>query len=209
MVAYLTGREDEGFDAWERSHRAHLADGGCPPSRSGRVAVRTRRRPSGRACRVRPRGDVRGAVPDPELATLARVGEGRCLIYLGQLVERIARLDEAMVGVSATELSPAPVGDTYCTAIEACRAWRADRHVIRRRHCGGRRRRLRTWLSSRWRLGGRCMLRAIARRSECKRVRRDVPWVRPEACRTWPRNHRACRRLGSAVPQWGSRARFE
>ena len=57
---------------------------------------------------------------DPELTTLARIGQGRCLIYVGQIHEGIALLDEAMVAVGAREISPIAVGDSYCTVIEGC-----------------------------------------------------------------------------------------
>jgi DNA-binding CsgD family transcriptional regulator/tetratricopeptide (TPR) repeat protein len=57
---------------------------------------------------------------DPELVALARVGEGRCLIYRGEIAEGMALLDEAMVAVTAHEVSPAAVGDLYCTVIEGC-----------------------------------------------------------------------------------------
>jgi DNA-binding CsgD family transcriptional regulator/tetratricopeptide (TPR) repeat protein len=57
---------------------------------------------------------------DPELGALARVGQGRCLIYLGEIAEGMALLDEAMVAVTAEEVSPTAVGDLYCTVIEGC-----------------------------------------------------------------------------------------
>lgn len=57
---------------------------------------------------------------DPDLATLARTGQGRALIYLDEVVEGVALLDEAMVAVTCGEVSPVIVGDTYCTVIEAC-----------------------------------------------------------------------------------------
>ena len=57
---------------------------------------------------------------DPELVALARVGQGRCLIYRGEIAEGMALLDEAMVAVTAQEVSPAAVGDLYCTVIEGC-----------------------------------------------------------------------------------------
>jgi DNA-binding CsgD family transcriptional regulator/tetratricopeptide (TPR) repeat protein len=57
---------------------------------------------------------------DPELVALARVGQGRCLIYLGDIAEGMALLDEAMVAITAQEVSPAAVGDLYCTVIEGC-----------------------------------------------------------------------------------------
>ncbi|MGH9086322.1 MAG: helix-turn-helix transcriptional regulator [Acidimicrobiales bacterium] len=57
---------------------------------------------------------------DPELRALAAIGQGRCLIYLGELAEGLALLDEAMVSVEADELSPVVAGDAYCTVIDAC-----------------------------------------------------------------------------------------
>ena len=56
----------------------------------------------------------------PELVALARVGHGRCLLYLGEITEGMALLDEAMVAISAQEVSPIAVGDLYCTVIEGC-----------------------------------------------------------------------------------------
>jgi DNA-binding CsgD family transcriptional regulator/tetratricopeptide (TPR) repeat protein len=55
-----------------------------------------------------------------ELIALARIGEGRMLIYLGDLPEGMALLDEAMVAIEAGELSPFATGDAYCTVIDAC-----------------------------------------------------------------------------------------
>lgn len=57
---------------------------------------------------------------DAELTTLARVGQGRCLIYVGRIDEGVALLDEAMVAVGAQEISAIAVGDAYCTVIEGC-----------------------------------------------------------------------------------------
>jgi DNA-binding CsgD family transcriptional regulator len=57
---------------------------------------------------------------DPVLTSLARVGEGRCLVYSGELTRGVALLDEAMVSVVADEVSPVAVGDVYCTVIDAC-----------------------------------------------------------------------------------------
>ena len=59
-----------------------------------------------RRCGARPTG-FREAVGigeryrDPELTALARIGDGRCLIYLGEIDEGVALLDEAMVAVGA------------------------------------------------------------------------------------------------------------
>jgi hypothetical protein len=57
---------------------------------------------------------------EAELTTLARIGQGRCAIYLGDAAEGVALLDEAMVAVTAREVSPIAVGDAYCTVIEGC-----------------------------------------------------------------------------------------
>ncbi len=65
-------------------------------------------------------GQIGERFGDAELVTLARVGVGRCLIYMGDIAEGVGLLDEAMVAVTARELSPIAVGDVYCTVIEAC-----------------------------------------------------------------------------------------
>src|SRR5262249_12544293 len=55
-----------------------------------------------------------------ELVTLARIGEGRMLIYFGEIADGVALLDEAMVSIEARELSTMSTGDAYCTVIDAC-----------------------------------------------------------------------------------------
>jgi len=57
---------------------------------------------------------------DRDLATLARAGRGQALLRLGETVEGVALLDEAMVAVEAGEVSPIMVGSIYCAVIEAC-----------------------------------------------------------------------------------------
>jgi DNA-binding NarL/FixJ family response regulator len=84
-------------------------------------------------CRIFADGDVAGARDafaraskiadrwgDQELHILAGIGEGRCLIYLGELEDGVALLDEAMIAVEAGELSAIVAGDVYCTVIDAC-----------------------------------------------------------------------------------------
>lgn len=55
-----------------------------------------------------------------DLVTLARCGEARMLIYLGEIAAGMALLDEATVSIEAGELSPLATGDAYCTVIDAC-----------------------------------------------------------------------------------------
>jgi DNA-binding CsgD family transcriptional regulator len=55
-----------------------------------------------------------------ELVTIARIAEGRMMIYLGEVVAGISLLDEAMVSIEAHELTPFWTGDAYCTVIDAC-----------------------------------------------------------------------------------------
>lgn len=57
---------------------------------------------------------------DPDLVTLARHGQGRALIRLGQTGEGMALLDELMVAVTTGEVSPIVVGDVYCGVLSAC-----------------------------------------------------------------------------------------
>jgi tetratricopeptide (TPR) repeat protein len=56
-----------------------------------------------------------------DLAALARQGEGRCLLHLGDIAQGVSLLDEAMVAVTAGEVSPSATGGVYCSVIEACR----------------------------------------------------------------------------------------
>jgi DNA-binding NarL/FixJ family response regulator len=65
-------------------------------------------------------GKIGARFAQREIVTLARIGEGRMLIYLGEIADGMARLDEAMVSIEARELSPMTTGDAYCTVIDAC-----------------------------------------------------------------------------------------
>lgn len=57
---------------------------------------------------------------DPDLVACARHLQGRALLRQGSLPDGLALLDEAMVAVTAGELSPIVTGLVYCSVIEAC-----------------------------------------------------------------------------------------
>ena len=65
-------------------------------------------------------GALAGRGADPDLLTLARMGRGQALIGLGSVPEGVAHIDEAIVAVTAGEVSPLVMGIVYCAAIEAC-----------------------------------------------------------------------------------------
>lgn len=58
---------------------------------------------------------------DRDLEVLARHGQGRALIRMGEIADGVALLDEAMIAVESGEISAAFAGDIYCSVIEACR----------------------------------------------------------------------------------------
>jgi DNA-binding CsgD family transcriptional regulator len=57
---------------------------------------------------------------DRDLATLGALGHGQSLVALGRTAEGAADLDEAIVAISADEVSPVVTGIVYCAAIETC-----------------------------------------------------------------------------------------
>jgi DNA-binding CsgD family transcriptional regulator len=57
---------------------------------------------------------------DQDLVTLARVGQSRALLWLGDTAAGVALLDEVMVAVEAGEVSAIVAGDVYCSVIEGC-----------------------------------------------------------------------------------------
>jgi DNA-binding NarL/FixJ family response regulator len=57
---------------------------------------------------------------EPDLTTFGRLGCGQALIALGECAEGAASLDQAMVAVTAGEVSPVVAGITYCATIIAC-----------------------------------------------------------------------------------------
>jgi ATP/maltotriose-dependent transcriptional regulator MalT len=65
---------------------------------------------------------------DPDLFALATHEQGEILIRIGRVNEGLGLLDEAMVAVTARELSPIVAGIVYCGVILACQA----AHEVRR-----------------------------------------------------------------------------
>ena len=55
-----------------------------------------------------------------DLSTLGRLGLGNALIQLGRVVDGMSVLDQAMLAVTAGEVSPVVSGIVYCAVIEAC-----------------------------------------------------------------------------------------
>lgn len=57
---------------------------------------------------------------DDELAALARLSLGRVRIFLGEITIGVRLLDDAMLVVGSGPMLPIAVGDSYCTALDAC-----------------------------------------------------------------------------------------
>jgi DNA-binding CsgD family transcriptional regulator len=57
---------------------------------------------------------------DADLVAQGLNCQGRIMIYSGRVREGLALLDEAMIGISAAEVSPIIAGSVYCSMIEAC-----------------------------------------------------------------------------------------
>jgi DNA-binding CsgD family transcriptional regulator len=57
---------------------------------------------------------------DSDLVALALQGQGRSLIRQGEIARGVVLLDEAMVAVTAGEVSPLTAGGVYCSVLDAC-----------------------------------------------------------------------------------------
>jgi DNA-binding NarL/FixJ family response regulator len=58
---------------------------------------------------------------DDDLCTLARQGRGRALLHLGRATEAFDHLDEAMLALTRSGVSPIVVGIVFCSLLDACR----------------------------------------------------------------------------------------
>ncbi len=65
-------------------------------------------------------GEIGRKFGDADLMTLARHGEGRALIGMGEIARGVSLLDESMVAVAAGEVTSMAIGGLYCSVIEAC-----------------------------------------------------------------------------------------
>jgi ATP/maltotriose-dependent transcriptional regulator MalT len=123
---------------------------------------------------------------DADLMACARHLQGRALIKQGQIKSGLALLDEAMLAVTAGELSPIITGLIYCSVIEACQ----EVYALNR---------AREWTSalSRWceqqpgmvAFTGTCLVR----RAEILQVQGAWPDAMTEACRACERSQGANR----------------
>jgi ATP/maltotriose-dependent transcriptional regulator MalT len=57
---------------------------------------------------------------DKDLMALALQGQGRALIRQGEITRGVTLLDEAMIAVTAGEVSPLNAGGVYCSVLDAC-----------------------------------------------------------------------------------------
>jgi len=57
---------------------------------------------------------------DADLLTLGLIGQGQALVESGQFAEGGSRLDEAMVSVTSSDVSPVLAGIAYCAVILTC-----------------------------------------------------------------------------------------
>jgi DNA-binding CsgD family transcriptional regulator len=65
-------------------------------------------------------GEIGKQFGDSDLVALSLQGQGRSLIRQGEITRGVALLDEAMVAVTAGEVTPLTAGGVYCSVLDAC-----------------------------------------------------------------------------------------
>jgi DNA-binding CsgD family transcriptional regulator len=65
-------------------------------------------------------GEIGERFGDPDLMTMARLGQGDALVRLGETARGIPWLDEAMIAVTSEETSPIVTGMVYCAVVDTC-----------------------------------------------------------------------------------------
>ena len=125
---YLGGKGDEArSNGWlARARRIAGADASASASAEGLLlaAAALEALYSGEAARAeRTFAEAFAAaeqVRDRDAMTLAQLGQGQALLMLGDPARGLALLDEAMVAVTAGEVSPVASGVVYCSVIGTC-----------------------------------------------------------------------------------------
>jgi DNA-binding CsgD family transcriptional regulator len=66
--------------------------------------------------------DLGAAFEDRDLAAIGALGTGQALVGQGEVTSGLSSLDEAMVAITADEVSPIAAGIVYCAVIDTCQA---------------------------------------------------------------------------------------